>query len=136
MSLVPLILFSTLLGQQPSPSSLEAPSEPWTFILPDNPTDPHASPPPRAIVLSREKPEDVVERVQYKSDQPRYAQLRYGGPSSVRVTIVLDEPAPGQADLYVDSNRNRRIEPRDRVTPDPDDPTTWRLPSRRRLGRR
>ncbi len=42
-------------------------------------------------------------------------RLRYGSPSSVRVTIVLDEIGRGEADLYVDANRNRRIEWPDRV---------------------
>jgi hypothetical protein len=43
----------------------------------------------------------------------------------VRVTIVLDEIGRGEADLYVDADRNRRIEATDRVE---GENRTWRLP--------
>ncbi len=33
------------------------------------------------------------------------------------MTVVLDEVAPGDVDLYVDSNRDRKIDDRDRVAP-------------------
>src|SRR5207253_10697622 len=36
---------------------------------------------------------------------------------SVRVAIVLDEVGPGEVDLYVDADRNRKIDERDHVTP-------------------
>jgi hypothetical protein len=45
----------------------------------------------------------------------------------VRITVVLDDLAPGKAYLYVDANRNRRIEQADRITPAADG-RTWRLP--------
>ena len=64
-------------------------------------------------------------KVKYRGARQRYAQLRYGSPSSVRVTIVLDEIGRGSADLYVDADRNRRIEAADRV---PGENRTWRLP--------
>jgi hypothetical protein len=96
----------------------------WCYVLPE-PGDPHEHPPPRAISLSDRKPVDVLERVAYRGTRRRYAQLRFGGASSVRVTIVLDEVGPGEADLYVDADRNRRIEPRDRVA---GIGRTWRLP--------
>ena len=41
------------------------------------------------------------------------------------MTIVLDEIGRGEADLYVDANRNRRIEAADRVD---GENRTWRLP--------
>ena len=46
-------------------------------------------------------------------------------PARCRVTIVLDEIGGGAADLYVDANRNRRIEATDRA---PGENRTWRLP--------
>ena len=41
------------------------------------------------------------------------------------MTVVLDEIGRGAADLYVDANRNRRIEATDRVD---GENRTWRLP--------
>ena len=68
-----------------------------------------------SIGLSTEKPDDVNVKVAFRGSRQRDAQLRYGSPSSLRVTIVLDEIGRGAADLYVDANRNRRIEAADRV---------------------
>jgi hypothetical protein len=96
----------------------------WRYVLP-LPGDAFEHPPLRALSLSREKPDDVKEIVRYRGGRQRYAQLRYGSPGSVRLTVVLDEAAPGDVDLYVDSNRNRRIEARDRVV---GEARSWRLP--------
>ena len=117
------LLAFLLLAAPPVPPS---PGSEWRFVAPA-PGDAFEYPPLRALALSREKPEDVVEKVTYRGHRRRYAQLRYGSPSSVRVTVVLDDLAPGKADLYIDANRNRRIEPTDRVAPDADG-RTWRLP--------
>jgi hypothetical protein len=96
----------------------------WRYVLPP-PDDAFEHPPLRALTLSREKPDDIKEMVRYRGGRQRYTQLRYGSPGSVRVTVVLDEVAPAEVDLYVDSNRNRRIEARDRVT---GEGRIWRLP--------
>ena len=96
----------------------------WRYVLPPA-GDAFEHPPLRAIGLSDAKPDDVTESVEYRGTRRRYAQLRYGSPDSVRVTVVLDEGGPGEADLYVDSNRNRRIELKERVT---GDGRTWRVP--------
>jgi hypothetical protein len=98
----------------------------WRFIEPPA-GDSFPNPPLRALALGREKPEDVVEMVRYRGPRQRYAQVRYGSPTSIRVTIVLDEVGPGEADLYVDANRNRRVEPSDKVAPGPD-ARTWHVP--------
>ncbi len=89
----------------------------WHFVLPA-PGDPFEHAPFRALVIGREKPEDLVEKAAYRGDKTRrrYAQVRFGSAGSIRVTIVLDEVGPGEADLYVDADRNRRIDDRDRVT--------------------
>src|SRR5208337_1065841 len=55
-------------------------------------------------------------KVSYRGTSRRYAQLRFGNPGSVRVTVVLDEAGPGDVDLFVDANRDRKIDDRDRVT--------------------
>jgi hypothetical protein len=96
----------------------------WRYVVPP-PGDSFESPPLRSIGLASEKPEDLIVKVTFRGSRQRYAQLRYGSPSSVRVTIVLDEIGRGEADLYVDANRNRRIEATDRVH---GENRTWRLP--------
>jgi hypothetical protein len=88
----------------------------WRYVLPP-PGDPFEHPPMRALGMGRETPEGVVEKVAYRGARRRYGQLRYGSAGSVRVTLVLDEVAPGEADLYIDADRNRRIEAKDRVAP-------------------
>jgi hypothetical protein len=77
------------------------------------------------MALADAKPDDVRELARYRGMRRRYAQLRYGSPGSVRVTVVLDEISPGDADLYVDADRNRRIEDKDRVQ---GAHRTWRVP--------
>ncbi len=96
----------------------------WRYVLPP-PGDPFEHPPLRALSLSRERTGDVKEMVRYRGARQRYAQLRYGSPGSVRVTVVLDEAGPGDADLYVDADRNRRIESKDRVA---GEGRIWRVP--------
>jgi len=96
----------------------------WRYVVPP-PGDSFENPPLRSIGLASAKPEDLIVKVAFRGSRQRYAQLRYGSPSSVRVTIVLDEFGRGAADLYVDADRNRRIEAVDRVV---GDNRTWRLP--------
>ena len=96
----------------------------WRFVCPQ-PGDPFEHPPLRALAFSRTRPDDVKEMVHYRGARQRYAQIRYGSPGSVRITVVLDEASSSDVDLYVDSDRNRRIEARDRVA---GKGRTWRLP--------
>ena len=133
MILVPsatLMLTIALAGSPPGdgPDRKAAPSSPsdWRFVLPA-PGDPFEHAPFRALVLGREKPEDLIEKAAYRGDpaRRRYAQVRFGSAGSIRVTVVLDEVGPGEADLYVDADRNRRIDDRDRVA-------AWLRRSRRR----
>jgi hypothetical protein len=109
------------LGQAPVDEPL---ANSWRYVQPP-PGDPHEHPPLRALPLVRNRPEDVIEKVAYRGNRRRYAQLRFGSPSSVRVSIVLDEIAPTRVGLYVDADRNRRIEPSDLV---PGTDRIWRLP--------
>ncbi len=113
----------TALGLAASADAGPAPAA-WRYVVPP-PGDAFVSPPLRSIGLSTEKPDDVHVKVAFRGSRQRYAQLRYGSPSSVRVTIVLDEIGRGAADLYVDANRNRRIEAADRVD---GENRTWHLP--------
>jgi hypothetical protein len=97
----------------------------WPFVL-SQPGDPFEHPPLRALPLSRTKPDDVKELVSYRGARQRYAQIKYGSPGSVRITIVLDEVSSSDVDLYVDANRNRRIESGDRLVAQSD--RAWRTP--------
>ena len=125
MTLVPLTtlaLTMTLAGLPPGddPHSSPPATPDWRFVLPAA-GDPFEHAPFRALVLSREKPEDLIEKAVYRGDpaRRRYAQIRFGSAGSIRVTVVLDEVGPGEVDLYVDADRNRRIDDRDRVAPAP-----------------
>ncbi|HLJ12201.1 MAG TPA: hypothetical protein VKU82_13490 [Planctomycetaceae bacterium] len=100
----------------------------WKYIVPEmNGRDAGAVLPlARSLFLSEAKPEDLREDdAPYRGRMRLYAQLRYGGPSSIRVTFVIDELDDGTADLYVDANRNRTIEKRDRINGAAPD---WQVP--------
>jgi hypothetical protein len=96
----------------------------WHYVVP-SPGDAHEHPPLRIIPLSTHKPEGLTESVRYRGARQRYAQIHYGSPSSVRVAIVLDEVSASDADLYVDTGRNRVIEGANRVK---GESGVWRVP--------
>jgi hypothetical protein len=106
------------------PAPIISAADDWRFVLPGA-GDPFEHPPLRALPLSRTKPDDVKEMVHYRGARQRYAQIRYGSPGSIRITVVLDEATSSDVDLYVDADRNRRIEARDRVA---GADRTWRMP--------
>ncbi|HKI20879.1 MAG TPA: hypothetical protein VKA15_23505 [Isosphaeraceae bacterium] len=118
------LIVASVLALNPVTATSAAAGDEWRYVLP-SPGDPVEHPPLRAIPLSRTRPDDVKEMVRYRGNRQRYAQIRYGSPGSVRVTIVLDESATGEAGLFVDADRNRRIEDQDRVA---GEGRTWRLP--------
>ncbi len=133
-------LFSAPPGDDRASKLSALVSPEWRFELPA-PGDPFEHAPFRALVLSREKPEDLIENASYRGDRAkrRYVQIRFGSPGSIRVTVVLDEVGAGEADLYVDADRNRKIDERDRVRVSDTGPTPtagsgagreriWRLP--------
>ncbi|QEH35014.1 hypothetical protein OJF2_35590 [Aquisphaera giovannonii] len=116
-----LTMLLVLLLREPAAAS---PKSAWRFVGPPA-GDAFEHPPWRAMSLGPSRPEDVAERVGYRGSRRRYAQLRYGSPGSTRVTVVVDEAGPEDVDLYVDADRNRRIEARDRVA---GRGRSWRLP--------
>jgi hypothetical protein len=107
-----------------NPAAVAAADTTWRYVVPP-PGDPDEHPPLRVLPLSAEKPEDLKETVRYRGSRQRYAQLRYGNLRSTRVVVVLDEVSATEADLYVDADRNRTIEARERVA---GADGTWRLP--------
>lgn len=104
-------------SDDPKPVVTDQTGQLWRFVLPAS-GDPFEHAPFRALVLRHEKPEDLIERVSYRGDPAhrRYVQLRFGSPGSTWVTVVLDEVKGGETDLYVDIDRNRKIDGHDRVT--------------------
>ena len=56
-------------GDNPGPKPASSSSD-WRFVLPA-PGDPFEHAPFRALVLAREKPEDLVEKVAYRGDPSR-----------------------------------------------------------------
>ena len=97
---------------------LSVQADEWNYVVPAT-NDEAASvvyPVAQALFLSTTKPEDLHEDgAPYRGKLRRYAQLRYGSPSSIRVACVIDELEDGTAELYIDANRNRTIEKRDKV---------------------
>ena len=96
----------------------------WRYVLPE-PGAEHEHPPLRAIPLASEKPDDLMERAEDRGGERRYAQIRYGSPGSKRVAIVLDRVSPSEVDLYVDANRSRSIEAKERMS---GEGRVWRVP--------
>ncbi|NOX52838.1 MAG: hypothetical protein GXP27_00050, partial [Planctomycetes bacterium] len=68
-----------------------------------------------AVPLTPRRPADMSEKVTYQNDQPLYAQVRYGAEDSTLVIVVVDRINRSQFDLYVDADRDRIIEPQERV---------------------
>ena len=77
MSILLALVFAAMVG------NAENAGAGWRFVIPVA-GDPFEHPPLRALVLADRKPEDVVEKVDYRGRRQRYAQLRYGSPSSIR----------------------------------------------------
>jgi hypothetical protein len=106
------------------PPTMASASDEWRFVIPQE-GDEHEHPPLRAIPLLSEKPDDLREKAAYRGATRRYAQLRYGSPSAARVAVVLDQVSASEADLYVDVNRDRAIEPKERLSAEG---KIWRVP--------
>jgi hypothetical protein len=137
-----VILMATALMVAALPSTGEGELQPsaqgpsaWRYTLPA-PGDAFEHAPFRALVLAREKPDELVETVVYRGEpaRRRYTRIRFGSPASTRVTVVVDTLASGDVDLYVDADRNLKIDDRDRVAGQPAAPggggraRIWRLP--------
>jgi hypothetical protein len=102
------ILLLTLSLGLPLIAGGAAPDGGWLLVVPP-PDDPMAHPPLRALAMSDRKPPDLKESAHYRGGRRRYAQLTYGTGRAAAVTVVVDEVAPGEIDLYVDANRDRDI---------------------------
>lgn len=86
----------------------------WKYVVPP-PGDPFEHPPLRALALSDAKPEDLQQKVVYRGTRRQYGRVHLGSPGSLDVAVVLDSVTPTEFDLYLDADRNRVIEPKERV---------------------
>jgi hypothetical protein len=68
----------------------------------------------RILTRSDLCPADITEQVSYQGQRRSYVQIRYGQSDLARVAMVLDHASNGKITLYVDGNRNRKIEPEER----------------------
>jgi len=134
LAVAALTMAAMLLGDDAGSKPSAPEPAVWRFVLPA-PGDAFEHAPLRALVLSRVKPDELIEKVTYRGDpgRRRYAQLRFGSPSSTRVTVVVDTVATGEVDLYADADRNLKIDDRDRVAvtssaAGPRRERIWRLP--------
>jgi hypothetical protein len=69
----------------------------------------------RILSLSEIKPADLKETAHYRGASRHYAEFRYGSPASTSVAVVLDDVSPGHTDIYIDADRNRVIDDKDRL---------------------
>jgi hypothetical protein len=88
--------------------------EQWQYVVPAAGAL-HHSPPESPLLLSPEAPEDLNVTVVPRGKDLLYAQLRYGGPGSVRIAVAVDQPPDAPPILYVDANRDRHLAQDERV---------------------
>ncbi|HEY2252507.1 MAG TPA: hypothetical protein VGH74_15645 [Planctomycetaceae bacterium] len=105
-----LLLISSTFAADPAPK----PAANWRYVA-ESGEPGFDRPPLQKLPLANELPDNVAENVNYAGSKRKYALVRYGTPNSTRVTVVVDERADGEFDLYVDRNRNRIIEAKDLV---------------------
>ncbi len=87
----------------------ESETSAWRYVVPE-PGDPMEHPPLRELSLSDPKPPDLKETVHYRGSKQRYGEFRFGPAGSKLVSVVLDDVADGQTDVYVNVNRTRTID--------------------------
>ena len=70
---------------------------------------------PTVLPVRPEVPEDLRIDVAFASDFQRYGQLRYGDAGSTRIAVVVDQRGIGDAELWVDLDRDRLVTERERL---------------------
>jgi hypothetical protein len=101
-----LVLFSAVPGW--------CAGSPWKYVIPE-PGDRYEHGPLRALPSSEERPADLQQTIDNRGGKCRYAQVRFGGANSPHVALVVEELPSAEVNLYVDADRNRKIEPSERV---------------------
>ncbi len=85
--------------------------QPWSYVVPDHPS-PFGSPLARGYRLNDNQPPDVEVSVEVKAAEARFTQVRYGSLDSVRVAMLV-VTGEGPPKLYVDANRDRKLDEKD-----------------------
>ena len=102
-----LILVLVLLGLAIA-TPLQAAGTPWTYNF-DEKAAQLSRPMYKTHSAISNRPDGLVESVEFSGSQRRYVDLRYGEASSIRVALVIDELSRSDFDLFVDLNRDRKI---------------------------
>jgi hypothetical protein len=69
----------------------------------------------RFVAVSSAKPDELREEISYRGKEQKYAQIRYGSDDSRTIVVVVDEVSRDDFDLYVDADRNRVIESKEKI---------------------
>lgn len=73
---------------------------------------------PLAIKFLGERPADVETDIEFSGSKQIHGQLRYGSTDSIRVGLIVDQlsDSTDDFDLYVDLNRDRKLEADEKVS--------------------
>jgi len=93
------------------------------YVVPA-PDSPHEHAPLRALATSDDKPAGVKIEIKPQG-RMRYAQITFGSPGSLPITLAVDDVGPAVAHLYVDAERTGAISAACKVSGDKD---VWRIP--------
>jgi hypothetical protein len=92
------------------------------YVVPA-PDSPHEHAPLRALATSDDKPAGVKIEVKPQG-RMRYAQITFGSPGSLPITLAVDDVGPAVAHLYVDTERAGAISAACKVS---GDKGAWRI---------
>lgn len=101
--MIPLALLTCLIAQKPE----------WIYLVPSD-GDAMQHPSPMALPLLTEHTDDLLLAFQ-PDGFARYGELRYGDSDSRRVALLVLEPERGEAQLYLDLDRDRLLEEHERA---------------------
>ena len=88
----------------------------WRYVAPEDLSTSDAR--LLAVPLSTAAPEDVEVRLPASGGRRRFGQLRFGVAASTRVAFALDEVLGAEPILFVDCNRDRRLDAGERAQRD------------------
>ena len=115
------VLLCVLSERSPGFGAVQADEREWLYVA--NAAETGFATQMRFVQLEKTPPEDVAVEFEVSRDA-RFTQIRYGSFDSRRVAIMI-VPKTGGADLFVDSNQDRRLSERERVT---DTGSEWIVP--------
>jgi hypothetical protein len=103
-------------AQAPASKTISATnSQSWKYVA-DSADGKTLRPLFRTIRLSSVPPAGIRETAAYRGRLRLYGEIHFGSENSEPVLLVLDWVDESECDLYVDANRNRVIETKDKVS--------------------